>query len=116
VIEEYFRFVVASEDAAIELKKMRHDLTAIEERLGQEHLMSYRDVESDCFSGANRPEEMDRSGMQTLLRANFKRAQEAARVIEEYAKLAGKEAAEASEGAKMIRFSLYRMEQLYSTM
>ena len=116
VIEEYFRFVVAREDAAIELKKLRHNLTAIEERLGQEHLMAHRDVASDCFATANRPEEMDRSGMQTLLRANFKRAQEAARVIEEYAKLSGKETAEASEGAKLIRFSLYRMEQLYGIM
>jgi hypothetical protein len=111
VIEEYFRFIINREDAAIELKKLRHELVAIEERLGRERLLENRDTATDCFVDLNRPEEMQRIGTDGLLKANFKRAQEAARVIEEYAKLT--DGADASENAKSIRFSLYRIEQQY---
>lgn len=112
VIEEYFRFIVNQEEAAIELKKLRHELAGIEERLGKKQLLENRDAATDCFADRNRPEEMQRGGTDGLLKANFKRAQEAARVIEEYAKVT--EGVEASENAKSIRFALYRMEQRYS--
>jgi thiamine-phosphate pyrophosphorylase len=46
-----------------------------------------------------------------VLSGNFKRAQEAARVIEEYAKISP--AAHVSEKAKTIRFSLYDLEKRY---
>ena len=112
VIEEYFRFIINREDAAVELKKLRHELTAMEERLGKKQLLENRNTATDCFADRNRPEEMRREGIENLFAANFKRAQEAARVIEEYAKLI--DGAETSESAKDIRFSLYRMEQRYS--
>jgi thiamine-phosphate pyrophosphorylase len=110
VIEEYFRFLENNEVAAIELKGLRHRLIEVEEKLGPQALLQNRDVANDCFADTNRPEEMERSGgTAALLAANIRRAQEAARVIEEYAKLT--DTAEASETAKRIRFSLYRFEQ-----
>jgi thiamine-phosphate pyrophosphorylase len=109
VIEEYFRFLSNTETTAIELKQLRHSLVAIETDLGAATLLANRDTATDCFAGRNRPEEMVRSSAADLLRANFKRAEEAARVIEEYAKL--EHAPSVSERAKKIRFALYLLEQ-----
>ena len=109
IIEEYFRFIINREDASIELKQLRHHLVEVEQSLGADTLLRHRDTDSDCFSDGNRPEEMSRKTVTDLLRANFKRAQEAARVIEEFTKLTP--APGSSEIAKRIRFSLYQMEQ-----
>lgn len=109
MIEEYFRFVVDNETVSIGLKKNRHQLADVEHLLQPERLLSARNTMDDCFADQNRPEELQRNGIQTLLAANFKRGQEAARVIEEYAKLT--DAPEVSEKAKTIRFSLYTLEQ-----
>jgi thiamine-phosphate pyrophosphorylase len=54
---------------------------------------------------------MGRRTPEHVLSGNFKRAQEAARVIEEYAKISP--AAHVSEKAKTIRFSLYDLEKRY---
>ena len=109
VSEEYFRFIMNLKEPAIALKQLRHALVSVEKRLGQEILLQCRDTGTDCFSGGNRPEEMCRGTTVDLLRASFKRAQEAARSIEEYAKLT--ETPEVSENAKQIRFTLYQLEQ-----
>jgi thiamine-phosphate pyrophosphorylase len=52
---------------------------------------------------------MSRPDLTAVLTANFKRSQEAARVIEEFAKLGGPAAL--SQTAKRIRFALYRFEK-----
>ena len=111
VIEEYFRFLVSNENASIELKQLRHALVEIERKIGQVSLLEHRDTVTDCFADGNRPEEMIRPTPLDLLRANFKRAQEAARVVEEFAKLTP--APETSGDAKRMRFELYRLEQHY---
>lgn len=109
MLEEYFRFVVESDTAAVITKQLRHKLIAIETGIGQERMLAARDTRSDCFASENRPEECSRNGIASLVKANFKRGQEAARVLEEYAKLI--EAYKASEESKQIRFSLYDLEQ-----
>ncbi len=109
IIEEYFRFIVNREDTSIELKQLRHQLVEVEQSLGAETLLRHRDTGCDCFADGNRPEEMSRETVWDLLRANFKRAQEAARVLEEFTKLTP--APNTSVIAKRIRFSLYHMEQ-----
>ena len=109
VIEEYFRFLAGNGDMSIEMKQLRHALVEIEKKIGQVPLLEHRDTASDCFAERNRPEEMVRPTPLDLLRANFKRAQEAARVMEEYVKLTP--SPEASDDAKRMRFKLYRMEQ-----
>jgi thiamine-phosphate pyrophosphorylase len=109
IIEEYFRFVCNNETVSISLKEMRHSLIDLETRLGHTALLEARETETDCFAKKNRPEEMVRSSEQDIVIAGFKRAQEAARVIEEYIKVTA--AAEWSEQAKTIRFSLYNLEK-----
>jgi thiamine-phosphate pyrophosphorylase len=109
IIEEYFRLMQNDEGNSISLKQMRHSLIGLEQALGQKALLEARDTENDCFSKSNRPEEMVRESEQDIVIAGFKRAQEAARVIEEYIKVT--DAAIWSEEAKKIRFSLYSLEK-----
>jgi len=109
VVEEYFRFIVENENACLALKRMRHQLADMEKATGQDTLLRERDTAGDCFASESRPEEMDRSNAQDVLTANFKRAQEACRVIEEYSKAAGAE--QVSKTAKEIRFALYALQK-----
>jgi thiamine-phosphate pyrophosphorylase len=112
VVEEYYRFIDSRSDVCAGLKSLRHSLIGIEASLGRDALLTNRDPEGDCFAGENRPEELDRSGLDGLLAANFKRGQEAGRVIEEYAKMIGLAAGpQLSESAKKIRFALYTLEK-----
>ena len=109
MIEEYFRFIAENSDASVNIKRLRHQLVDIENTFGYDNLVKNRNTLTDCFADLNRPEEMNRSEQISILQANFKRAQEAARVIEEYAKLS--DAVTSSEKAKRLRFALYSLEQ-----
>lgn len=111
VIEEYYRFVKNDENISVELKRLRHCVSDIEKNMGIGKLVNNRDTENDCFSDKTFAEEMNRKNLDDTICANFKRAEEAARVIEEYAKLS--ETPEVSEEAKIIRFSLYNLEKKY---
>jgi thiamine-phosphate pyrophosphorylase len=111
IIEEYFRFLQNDAEIAVELKKQRHELIAIEIGLGKELLLFHRDISSDCFANENRPEELNRTTAKDILYASFKRVQEAARVLEEYTKIT--KFPEFSEKAKKIRFSLYAIEKKF---
>lgn len=109
VLEEHFRFFENCGEDASEIKLLRHSLKSIISQLGQRQLLAARDTANDCFANKNRPEELERKKPDDILAANFKRAQEAARVIEEYSKLTP--VSTTSETAKTIRFSLYTLEQ-----
>jgi thiamine-phosphate pyrophosphorylase len=113
VIEEYYRFIDERPVVCVELKKARHTLIEMEAKLGREALLGHRDTDGDCFAGETRPEERARAGLAGLLAANFKRGQEACRVIEEYAKVAVGESDSTSvaESAKAARFTLYKFEK-----
>ncbi|MCL2220397.1 MAG: thiamine-phosphate pyrophosphorylase [Chitinispirillia bacterium] len=114
VVEEYFRFIEENEGVCVSLKQMRHLLTGMEKVIGQDALLAGRDTENDCFASEARPEEMSRVCAGDVLCANFKRAQEASRVIEEYAKICGAghhEHDQVSRNAKEIRFALYELQK-----
>lgn len=111
VIEEYYRFFQNDAQTAVVLKELRHKLEKIENGFGREILLKYRDTVNDCFADKNRPEELHRKSEADILIASFKRAQEAARVIEEYTKIT--EHPEFSEIAKTIRFSVYNVEKQF---
>jgi len=109
VIEEYFRFLSLDERVSVELKTHRHSLEGIECEFGAEALVKSRDIAADPFAFVTRPEEMERSTPSQILCASFKRAQEACRVLEEYAKVSNHPSA--SGKAKALRFSLYTLEK-----
>ena len=109
VIEEYFRFIDLNKDISIDLKQLRHSLEELENNFDQKELLSSRDTETDPFAGKNREEELNRSSETDIAKASFKRAQEAARVLEEYIKITRHQ--QMSEKAKGIRFILYTIEK-----
>ncbi|MBN2035181.1 MAG: hypothetical protein JW768_00430 [Chitinispirillaceae bacterium] len=109
VVEEYYRFMELRPSVCVRLKKVRHSLEAAEKAIGKERLLSERDTGSDCFAAGKRPEARKREGVEALLAANFKRGQEASRVLEEYAKIKG--GAVLSAKAKAARFALYSLEK-----
>jgi thiamine-phosphate pyrophosphorylase len=109
IIEEHYRFIISNKNIASSLKTLRHSLENIEKKLGQKKLLNARDVKSDPFSQNNKKNELNRENSLDVLTANFKRAQESARVIEEYVKVLKKFGL--SLAAKRIRFSLYSLEK-----
>ena len=111
VIEEYFRFIKNDSSISITLKTIRHSLVGVEMRFGREQLLKNRNTLTDCFSDSNRPEEMFRDSSGDIVYAGFKRAQEAARVIEEYSKITRESSL--SEDLKKVRFSLYKLEKQF---
>jgi thiamine-phosphate pyrophosphorylase len=109
VVEEYYRFGAGDEAKAASLKGLRHGLQAIQEAVGRERLLACRDTANDPFADVNRPEELSRRTLADAVSANLKRAQEAARVLEEYVKLLN--LPDACEQAKQTRFALYALEK-----
>lgn len=109
VVEEHARFVQEDADAALLLKTARHDLQAVLTALGEQDLLAARNTATDPFAVEVQDIERGRASMEVLLAANIRRAQEAARVIEEYAKLLP--CGTAVEKAKHIRFMMYDAEK-----
>ncbi len=109
VIEEYVRFVSLDTKWCERLKAARHSLVHLESPYGRKTLAAHRDTVTDPFSHENRSEELNRARIEDILIANFKRAQEASRVLEEFFKLT--DAPQLSGSAKNIRFELYASEK-----
>jgi hypothetical protein len=109
VIEERYRFADSNTSITIDLKRIRHSLKDLAVLLGNDALVASRDTSTDILADKTSPDELDRLSIQDITIANFKRAQEAARVLEEYTKLAGQPLG--PETAKNIRFSIYDLEK-----
>ena len=109
VLEEYFRFVESDSAVSIELKTLRHLLEGFEAEWGREVLLANRDTGSDCFADEVRSEELGRQNLPDVLRANARRAQESARVLEEYSKVST--VPTGVDRAKKIRFAAYALEK-----
>lgn len=109
VLEEIARFVLNDAELTARLKEIRHSLNAIvSENPGLMHKMiSSRDSEGDVGAGSWSYGEKTRDSLFTLSAANFKRVQEAARVLEEFGKLLELPAQE----FKKIRFKAYTLER-----
>jgi thiamine-phosphate pyrophosphorylase len=112
VVEEHVRFVRSDGDLSITTKRIRHSLESMVTSFGPKDLLANRDTGADPFASVSQPEELSRAGIGGVLAANLKRAQEAARVIEEYAKVVDR--MDSSETAKAVRFSLYDLEKRLS--
>lgn len=103
VLEDIVRYALDDPQLSARLKQIRHEarlLIACE-------LLDSRDV-TDDFSKGSLPQERKRPDINSLLTANFKRAQEASRVLEEVLKLLD---ASESERFKLTRYTLYALEQ-----
>ncbi len=103
VIEDIARYVYNDKVLASKLKELRHQC-----RIDDLHnLLSSRDSVNDVL----RPtvsSEMNRDSLESIIIANYKRAQESSRVLEEVYKIVDPAL---SENFKSLRYALYQLEK-----
>ena len=111
VLEEIER--LGRDNAALSgrLKRLRHEVSDCESLLPLKKRLEARDSRGDVGRPFHAGLEGGRKGLAGLAAANFKRCQEAARVLEEFIKLFSPAAA---GRMKKIRFKLYDFEKDYS--
>ncbi len=102
VVEDIFRYVYNNKEVSIKLKTLRH-LSRLE---NNNELLLSRDVKNDVLRESIKSEQ-NRDNLESILIANFKRAQESSRVLEELTKLSS---IKDSENFKYIRYELYNLE------
>ena len=102
VVEDIFRYVYNDKQTALKLKELRH-LSRLENYI---ELLETRDVKNDVLRSSIKSEQ-SRTDLYSILIANFKRAQESSRVLEEFIKLTS---IKDSENFKYIRYELYNLE------
>jgi hypothetical protein len=103
VIEDIARYVSNDKELASKLKELRHQ-SRIDDL---QNLLLSRDSVNDVL----RPtvsSEMNRDSLEDIIIANYKRAQESSRVLEELYKIVQPEL---SENFKSLRYALYQLEK-----
>ncbi len=103
VVEDIMRYQENNKKLSSKLKQLRHK-SRIEE---QELLLEHRDSINDVLRPTIKSE-LTRTDVKSILIANFKRAQESSRVLEELFKLYN---LDYSENFKYIRYELYTLEK-----
>jgi len=103
VVEDIIRYRDSNKELASKLKQLRH-LARIEETF---ELLQNRDSINDVLRSTTKSE-LNRTDAISILSANFKRAQESGRVLEELFKLSNPTY---SENFKYIRYELYNLEK-----
>lgn len=103
VIEDIMRYRDNNKNLALKLKNLRHS-AQIDETL---ELLKHRDSINDVLRPTIKSE-LNRTDINSIIIANFKRAEESSRVLEELFKL---HSAAYSETFKHIRYELYDLEK-----
>ena len=103
VVEDIMRYRDNNKEISTKLKLLRHKSRIKESK----KLLEYRDTQNDVLRSTIKSE-MNRTDIESIIVANFKRAQESSRVLEELYKLNN---AEYSENFKYIRYELYNLEK-----
>jgi thiamine-phosphate pyrophosphorylase len=105
VVEDIFRYSIASSEIQQGLKDMRHNLIAAVDRTCVIAARASLDDVGFSSKGAN---EYERSELGDIVSANIKRAEEGLRVLEEMYKLGRREI---SSVMKKLRYELYDLEK-----
>lgn len=103
VIEDIARYISNDKALASKLKELRHQ-SRIDDL---QNLLSSRDSLNDVL----RPtvtSEMNRDSLESIIIANYKRAEESSRVLEEMYKIVEPQL---SENFKSLRYALYQLEK-----
>ena len=106
VIEDIFRYILDNKVVAKRLKILRHKAQIDIYK----DLLDSRDIKNDVLKISTKSEQT-REDLNSILIANFKRAQQSARVLEEFTKLTS---IKDSENFKYIRYELYDIEKILS--
>jgi len=104
VVEDLMRYRDNNKELSTRLKQLRH-IAKIDENL---ELLKHRDSINDVLR-PSMDSELKRGDISSIITANFKRAQESSRVLEELFKLHSNEY---SEKFKHIRYELYDLEKV----
>ncbi|MBU8922525.1 MAG: thiamine phosphate synthase [Bacteroidales bacterium] len=109
VVEEIARFSDENDELFREIKDIRHLVRSVSEKAATgSH--RFRDTGSDVGADYTTGSESQRSSFHDLCKANFLRAEEALRVLEEFGKLLDPEVAEIY---KNLRFRVYSVEKAF---
>lgn len=116
VVEEIGRFILSDTTLQRSTKTLRQELTRlfsgqrfdIARRVGL--VASGRDSETDIGRRYSSASEMERSTIEDVLKSNFSRSEESARVLEEFTKMID---GELSSKIKQFRFKLYTLEKKF---
>lgn len=111
VVEEIARFSMQDGILTGSLKDLRHQVRRSVETLAQGGIR-HRDSIGDVGSGSATASELSRGSLAAVARANFARAEEALRVLEEFGKLVDEKGANLF---KSLRFALYAIERGFFT-
>ena len=103
VVEDIMRYRDNNKQLSSKLKQLRHK-ARIDETT---ELLKHRDSINDVLRPTTKSE-LNRTDIKSIITANFKRAQESSRVLEELFKLHD---ASYSENFKYIRYELYNLEK-----
>ncbi|PHQ65302.1 MAG: thiamine-phosphate pyrophosphorylase [Sulfurimonas sp.] len=103
VVEDIMRYRDNNKDFSSKLKELRHK-SRIDEI---DQLLINRDSTNDVLRPTTKSE-LNRTDIKSIIIANFKRAQESSRVLEELFKL---QDTSYSENFKYIRYELYNLEK-----
>lgn len=103
VVEDILRYRDNNKELASQLKNLRHKAKIKEYK----ELLEYRDSINDVLKSSTKSEQ-NRTDIESIITANFKRAQESSRVLEELFKLSS---IQHSENFKSIRYELYNLEK-----
>ena len=103
VIEDIVRYRDNNKVLSLKLKQLRHK-SRIDELV---ELLTHRDSINDVLRPTTKSE-LNRTDIKSIIVANFKRAQESSRVLEELFKLHN---TTYSENFKQIRYELYNLEK-----
>jgi thiamine-phosphate pyrophosphorylase len=108
VLEDYVRFSLDDRHLTRLLKNWRHRLAAILSTFDSQGLVSSRDTPRDVGTTIKTRREGVRETLRDVVTANFKRAQEATRTLEEYGKLL---ASALGRQFEELRYDLYTIEK-----
>lgn len=108
VVEDYGRMVLEDRFLSQELKKLRHDLVDSCRNFSSRSRLLARDSELDVGRAIQTDAEYLREDLESILRANMTRVQQATRTIEEYSKT---EAPEIAKAVEQIRYRAYTIEK-----
>ena len=103
VVEDIYRYLYNDKEKSTKLKSLRHRCRIKDDKT----LLQSRDIKNDV-SKQTTISESSRDNITSILTANFKRAQESSRVIEEILKLNYPSEA---DNFKHIRYELYDLEK-----
>lgn len=110
VIEDIARFIKDDEKLTYKFKSLRHKITKFVKELSieEEYLILSREIEKDVGKKNYFIEEKKRENILDILKINFKRSEEAIRVLEEISKLFNFDVA---LKFKKMRYELYSLEK-----